>query len=86
MSNELPGYNEAYKLGYTLYIHSGNKKSATYIKDGIGLTVTDNGKATLSAIYKMVVLKIDSFSFPHKLIHTFENQIKDCLPIKASDL
>lgn len=80
MNQDLPGYKDAYKLGYSLYSHSGDKKSATYIKDGLSLKISDKGTAELLAMYKMVILKVDSFSFPHKLIHTFENQIKDCLP------
>lgn len=78
--DNLPGYKDAYKLGYSLYAHSGDKKVVTYIKDGLSLTISDKGTAELSAMYKMVILKVGSFSFPHKLIHTFENQIKDCLP------
>ena len=87
MSQEnLPGYEEAYKLGYSLYSHSGNKLSATYNKDRLSLTITTKGEATLSAMHKFVLLKVGPISFPHKNIHNFEKQIKDCLPIRTSDL
>lgn len=81
MNKELPGYDEAIKLGYSLYCHSGNKLSASYFKESLCLTVRVDGTADLSACYKMVELKVNTFSFPHKLMRIFEEQIKLCKPL-----
>ena len=77
---DLPGYEEAINLNYSLHSHSGNKESAMYMKGSLSLTVHKNNTATLMSMYKMVILKVENFTFPHKNIELFENQILKCLP------
>ena len=79
---DLPGYNEAINLGYSLYCHQPKGSCATYNKGVLGLTIYKNGTAKLTAMYKMVILSIESFSFPNKNIKLFEEQILKCIPIK----
>ena len=76
---DLPGYEEAVNLGYTLYCYSGLKESATYNKGRLSLIVYKNNTATLMSSYKMVIMKVENFSFPHKNIKLFESQIEVCL-------
>jgi len=71
----LPGQEETIRLGYELGYHSGDKSSATYSKGELNLTVYEKGTASLSAMYKMVLISVANFSFPNKNFHIFENQI-----------
>ena len=63
MSN-YPGYDDAIALGYTLYTHSGNGKSANYTKDKLCLTVDDKSHATLWASIGIVELEVNPLPFP----------------------
>jgi len=75
---DLPGYKEALDLGYSLNYHGGDRKSATYTKDGIHLTIRykkDNLEAYLEYIWKLLVIKTPNFTFPNKNFGIFENQV-----------
>jgi hypothetical protein len=74
-----PGEEEAKKLGYSLYSHSGDKSSASYSKEKLCLTVYKSGDARLSSYYKLIRLESGKFSFPHENFHIFENQIIELL-------
>jgi hypothetical protein len=84
MNNELPGYEFAKEKGYSLSFHSGDKKSATYTKNGLSLTCWDNNTAKLQGFYKIVCLSVDKFSYPNINFETFERQILYCLPQESS--
>ncbi len=74
-----PGYEEAQKLGYSLYCHNGDKSSVSYGKGKLCLTIYNGIEAELHSSYKMIQIKSGKFSFPHKNFHIFENQIMNLL-------
>lgn len=71
----LPFSAEAKARGYTLHSYSGGKESASYIKDGVYLTVWRSGKAELSITDGMILAKLD-FSLPNKNFDAFENRMR----------
>ena len=74
----LPGYEEAISLGYYLNYYAGGGNSATYTKEGIQLTIKYKGdslEACLEYIWKLLVIKAPSFSFPNKNFKEFESQM-----------
>lgn len=76
-----PGQSEARKLGYTLHHHSGDGNSATYTnKLGVCLTVEKDKDATLLAVYKLVIIKLGPFTFPHPQFRLLERMLMECLP------
>jgi hypothetical protein len=79
-----PGETFVTAHGYTLYSTSGNYDKATYIKDGIFLTVRarlrlKDGElelfGTLERVIGMVRCTIDEFSIPNSNFEKFEEQI-----------
>ncbi len=76
---DFPNQEEAKKLGYDIYSHSGDKSVVSYTKGQLCLTVYNGEEAELSSSYKMITLKTGKFSFPHELFHIFENQIMHLL-------
>lgn len=78
---DLPGREEANKLGYTLAYHSGDRKMAVYQKDEISLTVelVDYGRlrGELGAV-PLGIIKVHTgpFSFPNINFGIFERQVK----------
>jgi len=79
MNLNLPGQALAEELGYSLLAYGGEKQSATYVKDGIWLTVYADSTADLSSKIGMVWLKIDNFQFPHPRFAVFEKQIRSII-------
>ncbi len=72
---DLPGYEDAYKLGYSLRSYSGNGTSATYGKESFVLTVNKDGTASLWSIVGLVEMEIKKFSFPHPKMSYFERML-----------
>ncbi len=82
MSNEdLPGYEEATRLGFSLVYHSGDRRGAGYEKQGIHLDVriTTNTQleATLSCIHRLLLITTQGISFPNSNFKLFEGQISE---------
>ncbi len=90
IATELPGYADAIAAGYTLYANAGDGLQAIYVKDtplgtrNIVLTVTKGGGDRLTAglrcHWMLVSIEVKDFSFPHKQLSKFEEQILACLP------
>lgn len=83
----LPGQEEAERLGYNVQYYTGDRQSATYIDNnslGLFLTVNNNGNnkftATLGMIYKLVEIEIKNFQFPHPHFKQFEIDLLLCHP------
>lgn len=74
----LPGREEAEKLGYTMYAFGADRDWASYWKDGLFLTCRGD-TAELSAIRGLVEIKVHRFQFPNKNFRIFENAISDVL-------
>lgn len=81
-TENLPGYKEAPILGYTLLHHSGDYRSATYVnKTGIWLTLHYNkenrviGDLSFSPRGTLAMVKIDDFSFPHKMFGRWQQYL-----------
>jgi len=88
--NDLPGYDKATELGYTLHHYSGDRKQASYLKDGVTLTVRrtptsvygyDELKAELWAVLGLVELRVSDFQFPHPRFEMLEKQIRTVLNV-----
>ena len=80
----LPGYEEALKLGYGIHMYSSNRKTAMYVKDAldgwcIHLEVVECGDGTFTAdlqtIHKLLTISTGLFTFPHPRFEIFEDQI-----------
>jgi len=80
MIQNLPGYAEALRLGYTLHSYASNQMRANYTKDGVSLTVLADRRATLTLFIGLVRLTIDEFQFPHPNFAAFERQIRAFMP------
>ena len=78
---KFPGQDEAKNLGYILYSSAGDKSQATYSKDGIYLTVKDDGTAFLGAQQGMIRVVIERFAFPNANFTIFEKQIRKFVPL-----
>ena len=75
---DLPGYKEALDLGYSLNSHGGDRKSATYVKEGVFLTIwykDSNLEACLDFVWKLLVIKAPNFTFPNINFELFETQV-----------
>ena len=73
-----PGDTIAKDFGYTLAYHEGNKQSATYMKDGIILTIwSKEGRleARLEFMWKLLVIRTPNFALPNENWEIFESQI-----------
>ena len=79
MSLNLPGQALAEELGYSPLAYGGEKQSATYVKDGIWLTVYADSTAELSSILGLVTLSIGGFQFPHPRFDFLEKQIRSII-------
>lgn len=79
MGRNLPGYDAAEALGYSLCSYSSNKESAIYTKGKLQLTIDKEGKTKLQAVYKMIILHIGWFTLPNKNFKLFENQMLQLL-------
>ena len=79
MTLNLPGQAEAEKFGYSLLNFGGDRRSATYVKSDIWLTVHDDSTANLSSLIGMVQLRIGGFKFPNPHFAVFEKQIQSIL-------
>ena len=86
MIEQLPGYNGAIEMGYTLSAYSGDMGSATYRKCGVDLTVYENGTCTLSAVIGMLMLSTGKISFPNKNLKIFEKQVSDVVEVCEREL
>lgn len=79
MSDFLPFEHEARALGYSIYAHSTNRQSATYLKDGIGLDVHYDSQGRmvgkLSFIWRLLTISTGEFSLPHPNLSLFEKQV-----------
>ena len=75
----LPGYMDAPRLGYSLLSYGGEKKSATYVKSDVWLTVYADSTAELSSMIGIVKLSIDRFQFPHPRFAVFEKKIRSII-------
>ena len=73
---DFPGHALALSLGYSLYAYAGDLSAADYLRDGVTLTVTRRGTATLTAVIGIVRLSVDEFSFPTPNFPIFERQIR----------
>ena len=71
---DLPGHAIALTLGYSLSSYAGDLSVADYVRDGV--TITDRGTATLTAVIGDVRLSVDEFSFPNPNFPIFEHQIR----------
>lgn len=73
----LPGYDEAGELGYTLNMSGGDKSWATYCNNkGIFLTVYDDDTCKIEAFPGLLTISTGKLSFPHSNFSMFENQVK----------
>ena len=85
---ELPGYKEALDLGYTLCYYGSDKKSATYMKQGVALTILSSNvsfhlyahnearlEARLELVWGLLIVKTPSFDFPNENFKVFESQV-----------
>ena len=75
---DLPGYEEALDLGYTVRYYGGDKKSASYMKNGVLLTIVSKEyglEAHLELVWKLLLVKTPSFTFPNENFKVFENQV-----------
>jgi hypothetical protein len=79
MTSNLPGYDEATALGYSLVSYSGNGKQANYYKDNKTLIINNKGNASLWDSIMMIELEIKSFSFPSNNFHLFEKSLDTIL-------
>ena len=75
----MPGQADAEQLGYSLLSYGGDKQSATYVRNGIWLTVYADSTAELSSMIGIVKLSIDRFQFPHPRFAVFEKQIRSII-------
>lgn len=74
----LPGDTIARGLGYSLAYHGGDGQSASYMKDGIILTIWHQGsklEARLEFVWKLLVVRTPNFALPNKNWEVFESQI-----------
>ncbi len=80
----LPGSKEATDLGYEVHSHSGDRKSAEYVKGPLFLRIwtLPNGKleASLTAMHGIVKLEVGPFAFPHQHLTSFAVKILKLLP------
>ena len=79
-SDELPGRDQATKLGYSLSSSAADGHSASYVKDGITLTIEKHGSSTgmLASMWArigIVEMEIKAFQFPHPLFRKFEAKL-----------
>ena len=79
MSLNLPGEEIAKERGYSLLSYGSEKQSATYIKDGIWLTLYADSTAELSSMIGIVKLGTDRFEWPHPRFAMFEKQIRSII-------
>lgn len=73
-----PGDTIAEGFGYSLAYHGGDKQSASYMKDGIILTIWNQGsrlEARLEFIWKILVIRTPNFALPSENWKVFEDQI-----------
>lgn len=74
---DAPGYKEAVLAGYSLYVRAGIEK-ACYDKDGITLTVWNNGRAELSFIWGVLTVTTGIFNWPHPTWrNVFEKRLRE---------
>ena len=78
---KFPGQDEAKTLGYILYSSAADRSQATYSKDGIYLTIKDDGTAFLGAQQGMIRVVIERFAFPNSNFSIFEKQIRKFVPL-----
>ena len=80
---DLPGYEAAIRLGYTLVAYGGDRKSAHYQNGDLGLHIqkTPYGKlsADLYSYVGLVRLSVDQLGFPNSNLSLFENEIQEIL-------
>lgn len=82
-TEDLPGFKIATDYGYDLHSHTGDRKSADYMKGPLLLRVwhKDDGlEASLMAVHGIVKLEVGPFAFPHKHLTAFAVRILDILP------
>lgn len=79
MIEDLPGYQAAKDLGYTLYSYSGTGDSSRYGKGDLSIQVFKDGYAKMYAVVGMATIAIDPFAFPNKNFHIFESEIQGIL-------
>lgn len=75
---DFPGDTIAKDLGYSLAYHGGDRQSASYMKDGIILTIwTKDSKleARLEFIWKLLVVRTLNFALPNRNFEILESQI-----------
>lgn len=73
----LPGQEQAEKMGYALHSFSGDHATAHYIKDGIGLDVWGTQKeAEISFLYGLLLVTTGKFGWPHPNFAQFERQVQ----------
>lgn len=73
-----PGDTIAKELGYSLAYHGGDGQSASYMKDGVILTIRNQDsklEARLEFIWKLLVIRTPNFALPNKNWEIFESQI-----------
>ena len=73
-----PGDTIAKELGYSLSFHGGARQSASYMKDGIILTIWNQNnrlEARLEFVWKLLVIRTPNFAMPNKNWEIFESQI-----------
>lgn len=75
MIEDLPGYFEAEKLGYTLFSYGSAREDANYLKDRIMLSVYKLGTAKLSHSCGLIILSTGILCFPNKNFHIFEKAL-----------
>ena len=74
----LPGYDFAKEWNYSLQSYSGDKSSATYVRDFeecvIFLTIDSRGVAKIERIIGLIRCSIE-FRIPHPNFGRFQNQL-----------
>lgn len=89
---DLPGYREALRLGYTLARYTGNGAQAWYDKGDITLVVKtrivdnpaiypDYTAELFACPYRMIQLHTGEFSFPNRNFPEFERQITEVVNV-----
>ena len=79
MTIDVPGYEKAASLGYTLFAFGADHRSATYSKGKLILRIWADNRAEVSSVIGLVILSAGEIGWPNENFHIFEKQVQDIL-------